>query len=145
MSILSRWGFTKAEKYSICFLTVVLLVGIFISIYDNHIEGRGIRALSSEDSAAVKKLEACSQRIKANITSDSLSGNNLEGDQERIDINRAGREQLETLPGIGPVLAGEIIRYRDQYGAFSSVDSLLNVPGIGRKKLERIKNIIIIK
>lgn len=48
-----------------------------------------------------------------------------------IDLNTATVEQLDTLPGIGPVIAGRIIDWRDRNGRFTSVDELREVEGIG--------------
>ncbi len=53
-----------------------------------------------------------------------------------ININRATAEELELLPGIGPVKAGAIIQYRETYGDFESEYELLAVPGIGMATLE---------
>ena len=58
---------------------------------------------------------------------------------QRLNINRATAAELETLPGIGPELAGRIIAYREQYGDFLSVDELTAVHGIGEKKLAAIR------
>jgi competence protein ComEA len=59
-----------------------------------------------------------------------------------IDINKAGAAALESLPGIGPKLAGEIIRHREERGRFSSVEDLLSVKGIGEKKLSAIRDLV---
>lgn len=48
-----------------------------------------------------------------------------------IDLNTADQAALETLPGIGPALAGSIIAWRDEHGRFSAVEDLLDVSGIG--------------
>ena len=48
-----------------------------------------------------------------------------------LDLNRAGVAELETLPGVGPVLAQRIVDHREQHGPFGSVDALQDVPGIG--------------
>ena len=56
-----------------------------------------------------------------------------------ININTATQAQLETLPGIGPVKAAAIIAYRQEHGAFSSVDDLVKVSGIGKKTLSDVK------
>ena len=59
-----------------------------------------------------------------------------------IDINTADRHQLALLPGIGEVLADRILAYRDAHGSFPCVEELLNVEGIGTKKLEEILDLI---
>lgn len=57
-----------------------------------------------------------------------------------IDLNTADQAALETLPGIGPALAGRIIAWRDENGGFRSVDDLLAVPGIGEKLLAGLRD-----
>ena len=52
-----------------------------------------------------------------------------------FSLNRASVEDLMLLPEIGPVLAGRIVRYRQNNGDFADIKSLLNVEGIGEKKL----------
>jgi competence protein ComEA len=62
-----------------------------------------------------------------------------------LDINRASAEELEALPGIGPVLAARIVEYRQLYGRFQSVDELIEVRGIGPKRLEQIRPYVVVR
>lgn len=68
-----------------------------------------------------------------NSPTDSLSTDG------KIDINTASLVQLQLLPGVGPSLAQRIIDYRTEHGSFSVAEDLLNVSGIGEKKLSEIK------
>jgi len=60
-----------------------------------------------------------------------------------VDVNRSTVSQLESLPGVGPVLAERIITYRDQNGPFTEIEDLLDVPGIGEAKLDGMRDDII--
>lgn len=57
-----------------------------------------------------------------------------------LNINTAGQEQLQDLPGIGPAKAAAILEYRSANGPFSSVDDLAKVKGIGAKTLDGLRN-----
>ena len=59
-----------------------------------------------------------------------------------VNINTATAAQLETLPGIGPVLAERIVAYRDEHGSFRAVEELTKVKGIGTAKVEAILDLI---
>ena len=68
----------------------------------------------------------------------------IENDQNGIiNINTATLQQLDTLPGIGPTTAQSIIDYREENGEFSTVDDLIEVPGIGEATLNEIREFII--
>ena len=61
-----------------------------------------------------------------------------------IDLNRAGKEELMALPGIGDVLAQRILDYRAEHGPFRTVEELMNVEGIGKKRMEEMLELITI-
>jgi competence protein ComEA len=59
-----------------------------------------------------------------------------------INLNTATLEQLDTLAGVGPATAQKILDYREQHGAFSSVDELDRVPGIGPGRLAALRDLV---
>ena len=65
--------------------------------------------------------------------------------EEKIDINKATQEELETLSGIGPSTANKIVQYRQDNGNFKSIEDIKNVNGIGESKYNEIKEKIIVK
>lgn len=64
------------------------------------------------------------------------------GGSTKININTATASELDTLPGIGPAKAAAIIQYRTEHGPFQHVDELLEVPGIGEKTLQNLRDLI---
>ena len=64
---------------------------------------------------------------------------------ERLDLNSAGAEELQRLPGIGESLSAAIVADREENGPFSSVEDLLRVPGIGEKRLDAIRDLVTVE
>ena len=62
----------------------------------------------------------------------------------RIDLNRASREELQRLPGVGPVMADRILTLRQDRGRFRGLDELESVRGIGPATIERIRSLVIV-
>lgn len=58
----------------------------------------------------------------------------------RVNLNTANSSQLETLPGIGPVLAGRIIEYRQENGSFQRIEDIKKVSGIGDTRYNDLKD-----
>jgi competence protein ComEA len=63
---------------------------------------------------------------------------------ERININTATLDQLDTLPGIGPAIAQRIIDYREKIGGFKDIEQITEVSGIGEATFAKIKDLITI-
>ncbi|KPA18187.1 secreted protein containing Competence protein ComEA, helix-hairpin-helix region domain protein [Candidatus Magnetomorum sp. HK-1] len=61
-----------------------------------------------------------------------------------ININTASVTQLMKIPGIGKKIADRIVQYREKNGPFKTKDDLLKVKGVGSKKFEKIKDLIIL-
>lgn len=57
----------------------------------------------------------------------------------RLDLNRADVQDLDRLPGIGPVLAARIVEHRARHGGFRSVDELRAVRGVGPRLIEKLR------
>lgn len=71
------------------------------------------------------------------------TGNNKK--ESKVNINKATKEELDTLPGIGPSTANKIISYREENGDFKNIEEIKEVSGIGESKFEKIKDLIIAK
>ena len=60
-----------------------------------------------------------------------------------LDLNSATAEQLDALPGIGPVTAQKIIDYRQAHGPFKSIDDLASIPGLGPAHIANLKGLVL--
>lgn len=60
-----------------------------------------------------------------------------------VSLNSATAEQLDTLPGIGPVTAQKIVQFRQQHGPFESVDGLDAIPGIGPARISELQGLVV--
>ncbi len=64
----------------------------------------------------------------------------MEGPADRlVDVNRASRQELQSLPGIGPARAADLVAYRELHGPFATLESLTAVPGIGPGIVARLE------
>ena len=62
----------------------------------------------------------------------------------KVNLNTATAEQLDTLPGVGPVTAQAILGWRETNGRFSAVDDLLDVKGIGEATLAELRDLVVV-
>jgi|GraSoi_2013_40cm_1033754.scaffolds.fasta_scaffold45226_2 competence ComEA-like helix-hairpin-helix protein len=69
----------------------------------------------------------------------AISGATKKPPPKPVNINAANSEELQQVPGIGPATADKILQMRKSYGSFKSVDDLLSIKGIGKKRLEKMR------
>ena len=117
---------TKLEKIFLITLSVLFLTGAVI-LYLRKVRPRPEIVIVKDkikEEFTLKQIEA---QLKESIM---------------INVNTAAIEELVFIPGIGETLAARIVEYRNKHGYFYTESDLLNVEGIGEKKLEKIKEYI---
>lgn len=73
----------------------------------------------------------------------SSGGAGAAGPTAPVSLSTATAEQLDALPGVGPVTAQKIIAYREQHGPFTSVDALDAIPGIGPARIADLRGLVV--
>ena len=79
------------------------------------------------------------------VTGNSENYTTEQSKDKTININKAGTEELQNLNGIGAGLSKNIVEYREENGKFKQIEDLMNVPGIGENKFNKIKEQIKVK
>jgi len=100
----------------------------------------GLTALADADAVNLAQKLSDGQHIRIPTKEIFLQEQISAASGDLININTADAEKLSTLKGIGPALAQRIIDYREQNGAFKSIDEIKNVRGIGDKKFAAFKD-----
>jgi competence protein ComEA len=59
---------------------------------------------------------------------------------QKVNLNTATVEELQTIPGIGPAMAKRVVEYRSKVGKFTKIEDIINVKGIGEKKFQKMKD-----
>ena len=113
---------------------------IKIPLQGENVENSNI---NSTDSYMTKSSGLNTENSSVNASADSSSS--VQKKQQKININKATQEELETLSGIGPSIANKIVQYRKENGSFKSVEDVKNVSGIGDNKFNEIKDSIVVK
>lgn len=118
---------TAQEKKVLIALGAFAVIGLGVLCYRTYFARPKLRVIHSEDKSAAADYEKI------------IKGRNS------VNINTADAQKIETLPGIGPKLAGDIIAYRTEHGPFLLREDLLKVKGIGRNKFDGIKDLIMLE
>jgi len=92
---------------------------------------------------ALTTYTAPTNEVSAPLAKPQVTGESTERGLT-VNINTAPQEELVLLPGIGDATALKIIEYREKNGSFKSIEDIKNVSGIGDKKFEQIKSMIVI-
>lgn len=166
----ARFAFTPTESRALWVLAVLLFVGIAagqirrsLRPNDTQVVVEGARQVdpdslialnetASNDSLSMAKgrsggvISTPKDELGAESVTRQESGvEKVAAGGEKLDVNSASLEQLQTLPGIGPVLAGRIIEFRKENGGFVRLEDLLLVRGIGEKRLEKLSPLVTVE
>lgn len=135
-----RFTFTRGEITVILFLSITYGAGLCVRWFQGAGADAGLTfAYQQQDStfrALSRDADAIARGPTVSSTARAAPETLVAGS---INLNTATAEELDRLPGIGPHYALEIVRYRERHGPFRSVEELLEVKGIGPKKLARIR------
>jgi competence protein ComEA len=82
------------------------------------------------------------EQVLVGAPSPPVVGQPPSGPKPPVSLNRATLDQLDALPGVGPVLAQHILDFRSSHGPFRSVDQLRQISGIGERKLTQLKPLL---
>ncbi len=132
--------FTRDEKRILLYLSMLLFVGLLVRQGRNYLS-RPTAGETAARKAALEALEEGSRRYLATADSGSMVLWAV-GMVKPVDMNRASEEELQALPGIGPVLAKKIVDYRDKNGYFRTLQDIMEIKGIGPKLLLRWEGLI---
>lgn len=144
-------GERKTMSYLILTLTFLAAINIVIPAHSDYTQEFYEPVIEEFQQYAESYYQEVSQinaRYVADNNTEESSFTSHEAPAERINsartdtivnINSANAEELQKLPGIGPSIANNIIRYRNENGKFNSIDDLLHVRGIGKSRLDNIR------
>lgn len=95
------------------------------------------KELQNHECIVIGNIDNKAQSNEGSLASLSSSGKSQDG---TININTATEAELDTLPGVGKVMAGKIIEYREKNGGFKSIDELKKIDRVGEGTFEKLKD-----
>lgn len=101
--------------------------------------------LADEDMIYIPEKGEKPQETVNTTTGVNIAKNVTESKSGKVNINTANESELDTLEGVGPATAKAIIQYRNQIGAFNSIEDIKSVKGIGDAKYSSIKDSITVE
>ena len=124
-------------------LILVILAGGGLLTWDKFSRGKTQKE-NNEISELRKQNELLRQQLSENSSKNIAGAATIENQNQsdKININSASDEELDKLPGIGPVKAADIIAYRESKGGFQTIEELKEVKGIGDKTFENLKDLV---
>ena len=131
--------FTNREKYFVFLLAVLFLIGALLNFVRINGRKNNLNRLDSIDQTGLQNFDSLSAEL---LTIPESEFNRIS--TKKFDLNHITRIELESISGIGPVLAKRILDYRTNIGKFKEIDELLKVKGIGVKKLEKVREFLFI-
>ena len=155
------FNFTSSETKALLFTVTVLMVSgayqlisprkSLLPSIDYSKSDSVFRRLSSKKNQA-DSLEINKLKQKFNNTNTDKKGKKFYTKPRKkeqlslssININTATEMELQKLPRIGPTMSKRIIEYRNRIGKFNKINDLINVKGIGKKTLDKLKPYLII-
>ena len=147
---------TRNEQRALIFVAAVIVLGTSVRVV------RAARAApSAADTAALARQQSAAdsarefdrakrsrktsrdvRHTRARVTRDTSRPSSAQHARERLDIDRASAAQIESLPGVGPVLAKRVVADRDAHGSFGSLVALQGVRGIGPALAKRLDSLV---
>ncbi len=148
---LSDWlALTSTERKVILFLSGTVVLGAGIRLYQETFPSVPKFDYTASDSAfaALSRKEAEELTADKTILAESNAEESVAEDDtatSKVSINKASKQELMTLPGIGDVMSDRIIAYRSDVGSFRSVGELRKVKGLSKRKLDQLLPFITIE
>jgi len=117
-------GATRGAELAALNLAAPLVDGVQVLV-PRRLEASGVGGATSGDPSAVEAAGASNAGIGP-----------------KLSLSSATADQLDELPGVGPITAQKILDYRAEHGPFRSVDDLDAVPGIGPTRIEQLRDLV---